>query len=142
MVSIIIIETGPTKNTFSGVTDLWESGIMDVLFEAGHIVSNSPAIYISKIGNEDPPAEVAQAFKDAGSGGVDYFIIAQLYYSKTEEPVSPKPEQIALKLYKLRPLNVLYSTEYTNDSNTPVIEEFSNAKKAARILIPYIREYR
>jgi hypothetical protein len=136
-VSILVIEVGATENT--GVAAIWETGMMDVLFDMGHIVSNAPTMRISNFDNEEMPLEARRDFEDAEQSGVDYFIIAQLGYLKAEKSGAKRPDQISLNLYKIRPYSVLYTSKYEADTGTPLVEEISNAQKAARTLAPYIR---
>lgn len=138
-VSIMIIETGTGDQSSGRTVNIWESGMMDVLFDDGHIVCNTPAIRIPDPGDEELPREARRNFQDADTNGVDYFIIAQLNYPQNEDPAASGPEKVSLRLYRIDPYGILYNTSYPLDSGLPETEEFSNAKKAAQLLSPYIR---
>jgi hypothetical protein len=141
-VSVLVIEIGSTGNT--GIAGLWETGIMDVLFDMGHIVSNAPVLRVPQLDEGEMPAEARHGFEEADINGVDYFIIAELSYPKIEKTGIEKtrierPYQVELKLYKTNPYSILYNKKYAAAPDTPLSEEISNAKDAARMLVPYLR---
>jgi hypothetical protein len=136
-VSVLIVEVGSTGNT--DIAGIWENGMMDVLFDMGHIVSNTPAVYAAQLDEGEMPAEARRGFEDADINGVDYFIIAELIYPKIEKTRIARPYQVELKLYKTNPYGILYNKKYTVSADTPVNDEISNAKNAARMLLPYLR---
>jgi hypothetical protein len=137
-ISIMIIETGAPDESAGKSADIWESGIMDMFFDEGHIVCNTPSIRISNLDDEELPKEARRNFEDADTNGVDYFVIAQLNYSQNENFVSGL-DKVSLRLYRVNPYGVLYKTSYPATSDAPEAEEFSGAKNAARRLSPYIR---
>jgi hypothetical protein len=136
-VSIMVIETGGWADTGTGAASLWESGMMDVFFDTGHIVSNAPALRISTADNEILLEKTRRSFEEAYESGADYFVITQLDYVGGEFTGNQKPERVSLRVYKLHPYSVLYDKNY--DADFPVSEIFSNAKNAAMILVPYLR---
>jgi hypothetical protein len=136
-ISIQVVEIGSNSNT--DVAGLWETGMMDVFFDTGYIVSNSPALNIPNIDGEEIAELTKNAFEEAYIGGADYFIIAELIYTKLEKSGIQRPDQVVLKLYKIQPYSILYDNAYKTESNIPLTEEISNAKNAARMLLPYIR---
>ena len=138
-ISIMIIETGAADEAAKKTADIWESGMMDVFFDEGHIVCNTPAIQIPNAGDEEVPKEARRNFEDAVINGVDYFIIAQLNYSQKESSAITGPDKVSLQLYRIKPYGMLYKTSYPVNPGLPAAEEFSNAKNAAQILFPYIR---
>jgi hypothetical protein len=136
-VSVLVIEIGSTGNT--GIAGLWETGIMDVLFDMGHIVSNAPVLRVAQLDEGEMPAEARRGFEEADINGVDYFIIAELSYPKIEKTGIERPYQVEIKLYKTNPYSILYNKKYAAAPDTPLSEEISNAKDAARMLAPYLR---
>jgi hypothetical protein len=91
---------------------LWETCLLDVFFEAGHVVSNSPILHLSGIGaadfpgRDDPggefPRGVRPELDDAILGGADYLILVLLSYPPTSDPRT-KPEEVNLRIYSLKP---------------------------------------
>jgi hypothetical protein len=138
-ISIMIIGTGATDGAVAkGTADLWESGMMDVFFEGGHIVCNSPAVRIAVPGGGELPEEARRNFADADAGGVDFFVIAQLNYPQNESSGPTGPDKVSLSLYRVRPYCVLYKTSYPLNPGLPAEERISGAKDAARRLSRYI----
>jgi hypothetical protein len=134
-VSILIIETG--VETGSGAASVWESGMMDVFFDAGYIVSNSPALRILTEDDEVLSIEARRGFEEADRGGADYFVVTRLDYAKGKVNGIQRPERISLQLYKINPYGVLYDKNFKSDSSTS--ETFLEAKNAAMLLTQYIR---
>lgn len=137
-ISVMIIETGAVDEAAAGTAYIWESGMMDVFFDEGHIVCNTPAIRISNLDDEEIAKEARRVFEDAGINGVDYFIITQLNYSQNESSKTTSPDKVSLRLYRIAPYSMLYKTSYPANSGIFAAEEFSGVKKAARMLVPYI----
>jgi hypothetical protein len=136
-VLIMIIETGVNPEAASGMVGVWEGGMMDVFFDAGHIVSNSSALRILTADGEILNGEARRNFEEAGGNGADYFIVARLDYPIGGVNVPEKPERVSLKLYKIHPHGVLYDKEFGADFLAD--KTLSSAKKAAMILAPYLR---
>jgi hypothetical protein len=111
-VSIMVIETGGTRTKVSRTATIWEAGMMSVLFEAGHIVSNAPAVRIPNADERALPTEARREFEEAANGGADYFIMILLFYKDGFETLDP--EEVSLRLYKIRPYGILYSEKYAN----------------------------
>jgi hypothetical protein len=127
-VSMMVIESGPSKKNGAEIAALWENAMMDVFFDAGHIVSNAPALKAELPENEDFPESARTSFEDASRGGADFFIIVQL-----------KAMEVAFRVYAIHPYRLLYTGQYTEPTNLSLKEEFSNAKKATQMIIPYLR---
>jgi hypothetical protein len=91
---------------------LWETCLLDVFFEAGHVVSNSPILRLSGIGAADFPGkdnpggefprEVRPELEDAILGGADYLVLVLLSYPPGSDPRA-KPEAVNLRIYSLKP---------------------------------------
>jgi hypothetical protein len=145
-VSVLIVETGiknglPERN--GEVTGLWESGLMDVFFEAGHIVTNAPAFAIE----EKPrllPGEIQSCILDAEDGGVDYFILGYLNYDykalvDAGSTDAPRPVTVNFELYQVKAQRKIW-TQRVELSKTAVSikEELLRVKRAARSLIVHL----
>ena len=137
-VSFLVIETGldadPEANLHSS---LWESGLLDVFFESGHIVSNAPVMRLYKKPVEKFPAEAQNDFNEALEGGVEYFIIAMLDYQNGVN--AQRPQNITLRLFKTRPFEMLFEQKITDTNPRSTKEEYDNLKKAARVLLPRVK---
>jgi hypothetical protein len=86
---------------------IWETCLLDVLFEAGHIVSNAPVRRLELPGDGDFPGELGPALEEARSGGADYIILALLRYPPIPDRRT-RPEWAGLRLYDLRPYRLVH----------------------------------
>ena len=81
MVSFLMVETGIGEETSAGqYSSLWEGGLMDVFFDAGHIVTNSPVTRMEKIPSEEISGRMEVEFYEALYSGADFFIVGFLEY--------------------------------------------------------------
>jgi hypothetical protein len=104
----MVVETGGSGA--GGMATLWESGIMNELFEAGHIVSNAPAAWVPHTDGGELPTEVRRELNEAANGGADYFVVILLANKDGAE--TPELEELALYIYKIRPRSLLYIEKY------------------------------
>ncbi|GMO42847.1 MAG: hypothetical protein Ta2B_23180 [Termitinemataceae bacterium] len=137
-VSVIVIETGLSQDNASSLAGIWESGIMDVLFEAGHIVTNAQSIKIIVYPVDAVPQEVRTSISEALEGGAQYFIIAVLNYNQNIEGKELQPIQVTLEVINLSNNKSLYKQVMSKPAAINPRDEFSYAQKAARIIMPYI----
>ncbi|MDR2143582.1 MAG: hypothetical protein LBP29_04345 [Treponema sp.] len=80
-VSFLVVETGLAEESARPQSSLlWENGLMDVFFDAGHIVSNAPIMRIPEKTAEKLPDPARIEFDQARNGGADYFIMILLEY--------------------------------------------------------------
>jgi hypothetical protein len=117
---------------------------LDVLFEAGHIVSNAPVLGLGGIeeagipGSQSPfaefPGELEAELAEARAGGADYFILALLRYPAVSDRKT-WPERVSLRVYDMRPYRFLY--EETGTPARPE-SETGQARRLIRGLIPHI----
>jgi len=136
MVSFLVIETGLGEDEIQRQhTQQWENYLLDVFFEAGHIVCNAPILRLEKKTMEDLPKEARNDFNEAADGGVEYFIIAQLDYSDG----SMNPNEISLRLFTLAPVKKVHEKKYTAKSYKTADDETNDLKKIAGELIPFIK---
>ncbi|GHV16706.1 hypothetical protein FACS189493_3030 [Spirochaetia bacterium] len=135
-ISVMVVETGLRgPSPITQASKYWESGFMDALFNAGHIVSNEPIVRITPKPEGERPQEIQTAFDAAVEGQADYFILILLDYQELTDPRSPAPQQISLKIYKVNPYEFVLEQEYTGRRNTPASDEVIHARDAARGLL-------
>ena len=137
-VSFLIIETGlameADNNQYSG---LWESGLLDVFFESGHIVSNAPIMRLEYKPTGVFPEEAERDRDDALEGGVDYFILALLDYQNRGED-NTRPLNISLRIFKTRPWTMIYERQYSDTRSRTINEEYDSLKQIVRGLVPRV----
>ncbi|MDR1929290.1 MAG: hypothetical protein LBQ44_01550 [Treponema sp.] len=140
-ISFLVIETGlPADSARPESSSLWESGMMDSFFDAGHIVSNAPVLRVEHP-PRDPeakfPREASRELDEARLGGADFFVVIFLNYRNN--PLG-KPGEIQVRIFRVSNGQLLYETacgEYTGDK---IEEEFQRIKKNAGKILPYLKE--
>jgi hypothetical protein len=138
-VSFLVIETGLREEPESaGYSALWENSLLDVFFEAGHIVSNAPLMRLNQIPAEDFPPEALADLAEATEGGAQFFVLAQLDYFRTD--TAPAPRNIALRIYRTRPYGLVHEERFEDLDPPAAKDESARAKQIARRLIPYIKD--
>ena len=133
-VSVLVVESGLPGGAKSPESSfLWETGIMDVFFDAGHIVCNAPIVRMDETPKEKLPPEVRSELYDARDGGADYFVIALLEYRNGLE----KPAAVYLRVFSVTDGALLYeSTNGWNATRKGAREELNEVKQTARKLVP------
>jgi hypothetical protein len=150
--SFLVVESGfsgdPTAlpaGSFES-SSLWENSLLDIFFEAGHIVSNSPILRLPAMsakdfpGKESPakefPPELRLELNDAIEGGADYFILALLTFPPGAATQDIRPERVSLRVYATRP----YRFVYEGNGAFPPNEEGERIKGLIRGLIPHLKD--
>jgi hypothetical protein len=141
-VSFIVVETGQARDgPVNGSSYLWENGLMDVFFNAGHIVSNARTLRVDREALTDFPGEARGDFDEARQGGVDFFVMALLdYRASGGAPESPgraaKPRQVFLKVFRVNPCQKVYEQGYSD----PAGDESARVKNAAAAILSHLRD--
>jgi hypothetical protein len=144
-VSVLVIETGlrDGRPVFYGeAADLWETGLMDVFFEEGHVVTNTPSIALAKKPEKGLNDTVQSYLAEAGEAGVDYFVLACLDYEAVRigQPSGrPKPAGIEFNLFNIN-LSRCVWTQYIDLERAayPKGGELGRARNIARSLIMHL----
>ena len=150
-VSFQVIETGlPEELGTSQHSGLWESGLLDVFFEAGHIVSNAPVLRLARKPAAKFPDEIQANFAEALEGGAEYFVLALLEYAVPPGAGGPpsgaalsnvqKPRNISLRVFKTKPYKLLYEQQYADGASADLKEAYDSVKRAVRTLIPHLND--
>jgi hypothetical protein len=136
-VSFLVIETGlPEEAEKKALSGLWESGLLDVFFEAGHIVSNAPVMRLGSNPAQELPDEARSEFDQAIEGGADFFILALLDYRAD----GVKPEQISLRLFRTNPYRKLFEQRYSDTTPRNLKDEYDSLRKLVRELVPHLND--
>jgi hypothetical protein len=119
-VNFLVVETGSPRPDSPGEgalpfesSALWEACLLDVFFEAGHIVSNSPILRLAGLraadfpGKNSPggefPREVRPELEEAALGGADYLVLVLLSYPPGAGDTKKRPEEVDMRIYSLKP---------------------------------------
>jgi hypothetical protein len=139
MVSFLVVETGLQAESSAGeYSTLWEAGLMDVFFDAGHIVSNGTVLRLEKNPAKDFPDEVQADFAEAGEGGADFFILALLEYRNQDGKI--KPSGISLRIFKVGSRKLIYQQRFAAGTGASLGEEYACAQEAARAIISHLKD--
>ena len=140
-VSVLVVETGlPPGNGCTPSAGLWESGFMDALFDAGHIVSNAPCMQIAAafdanadIVSRTLPREVNSDFDQARIGGADFFVLVILDY---KEGTGDHPKNVLIRVFNVASGEMLQETKIVPGVWKNTDEEFLDVKKQAGKILP------
>ena len=136
MVSFMVIETGlPEGAGRNQHSERWENSLMDVFFDAGHIVSNSPIMRLNSNPSVDIEVIAERDIEEAAEVGFDYFIIAQLDYTSNSQAPS-----VSLFLFRIRPFGKVFERSIQGRKYVSIREESENLRNIVMGLMPYIGE--
>ena len=137
MITFLFVETGINNEDVSTQHGtLWEGGLMEVFFNAGHIVTNYPITRMEKKPAQDLSGVIRADFNEAAEGGSEYFILGFLEY-KNQESI---PSRITLKLYKTRQQELIFEQSFPAGTGSSMNEEYQFAQNAGRIIISNIKD--
>jgi len=139
MVSFLLVETGLNQEGPSTqYTSLWEGGLMDAFFDAGHIITNSPITRIEKKPSQDLTGKVEDDYFDAVMGGADYFILGFLEYQI--QGSRAVQQGMALKIYETDTNRLVYEQNFPVGRGKSLDEEFRIAQNAGRTMISHLKD--
>jgi hypothetical protein len=138
-ITFLVLESGIREgNPAIGFSRQWETGLMDGFFDAGHIVSNTPIKRVAVKSAKEFPDEAQPDFDEAIAGGADFFVLAQLEYQSSLGVQGPSA--ISVRLFRTKPYQFLFEQRYTKIEGGSLDESLFNAKKAAQLIIPHLRD--
>ena len=139
MVSFLVVETGIGEEIASSqYSSLWEGALMDVFFDAGHIVTNHPVARMQEKPGLELPDIIKIDFYEALEGGAEYFLLGYLEYKNSEEIAVPV--QITLKLYKLESRELIYERIFPAGNGNNLNEDYQLAQRAGQTIISRIKD--
>jgi len=134
-VSFMVIETGlPQEDAKYERSAVWENALMDVFFDAGHIVSNAPMLRLETKPAGDLQRVTASDIDEAREGGSDYFIVAQLEYTRG----SRTPNEVLLSLFSVTPYKKIHERRVALKSYRSEREELDDLKVIIRGLVSHL----
>lgn len=139
MVSFLVVETGLNDEMPSAqYSSLWEGGLMETFFNAGHIVTNSPISRMEKRPAQDLSGMVKADFDEAALGGADYFILGFLSYQM--RGTAAIPSEITIKLYRADTRELVFERIFPAGKGKNLDEEYQLAQNAGRLIASHIKE--
>jgi len=135
MISFSVIETGlPPEAGRNQYSVRWENTLLDVFFDAGHIVSNAPIVRL----DTKPSGDIMQAsafdIEEAISGGVDFVIFAQLDFSSG----APAPGEISFFIYRITGREKIFEKRIAGKNYRSTVDEVDDLKIIAWELVPFL----
>jgi len=134
MVSFFIIETGlPQNDTDNQHSITWENAFMDVFFDSGYIVSNSPIIRLNSKPNGDILSSISFNLTEARNMGMDFLLIAHIDYNSDNS----RPESISFTIYRVFTREKLMENNVQVRTYRSSRDEYEDIKTIIRGLLPY-----
>ena len=146
-ISFWVIETGINEEgAISETSYLWESGMLDVFFEAGHIVSNAPVHRVTgdeaAILEEGYFIETSREYEEALEYGADFFIAVFLDYGAEDGLLLRKPRTALLQIYKMTPETIIFEGTLKSpgvEDGMNTAKEFAFIKEAVKSIVSRIK---
>jgi hypothetical protein len=130
-VSVLVMETARPQGDPTGqYSIMWENGLLEVFFETGHIVTNSPRVPIDGKAPDGFPHEAEKDFENAQQGGLDYFLIAIVDYSLSN---------VSLRLFNTRSPQMIREQKYPVTVSKDDKEEYAKIKTAVEAMTVYMK---
>ena len=134
MVTVFVVETGLSENSSNNHSAIWEDAIMDVFFEAGHIVSNAPILRLDLKPRGDILETFAVELEEGRRFGIDFALIAILEFSPDAQSVN----EISFYIYRLNSGERIYERQIPARENRSF--DLNEIKAIARGLVPFVRQ--
>ena len=137
MVSFLLVETGINEDVSSGeYASLWEGGLMEAFFDAGHIVTNGPIARVERKPERDFTGMLADDLYDAVNGGVEFIILGYLEFRVQGQRAVPVG--MTLKLYNSASRQLMYEQNFPAGGGNNLDEEYQIAINAGRVMTSQI----
>jgi len=134
MISFFVVETGLSDNAVNiRHSDVWENALMDVFFDAGHIVSNAPILRLERRPQGDILDIVGYDAMDARRSGIDFILIAILNYTSE----SQIPGEIHFFIYRVNSNEKILERQIPGKTYRNTREEYDDIKAIVRGFVPY-----
>ena len=137
MVSFLVVETGLNEETVTQYGSLWEGGLMDVFFDAGHIVTNSPIARMEKMPAEDLSGYIRVDFYEASRSGADYFILGFLEFQNKN---ARTPSAMVIKIYNTNTEKLVFEQSFSAGIGKSLNDEYQIAKDAGQVIVSNIKD--
>ena len=139
MVSFMVVETGLNDEIVSTqYASLWEGGLMEAFFNAGHIVTNYPITRMDKKPANDLSGSIRNDFNEAIEGGAEYFLLGYLDHQIRGR--SAVPTGITIKLYRTDSRELIFEQDFPAGTGRNLNEEYQLAQNTARLIIVNIKD--
>ena len=134
MISFFVIETGLPEGDRNQHSLRWEDTLLDVFFNAGHIVCNYPIQRLeTKPSGNFLQTSALDLEEEALNGGIDYIVLAQLDYSGSQSP-----GEISFLIYRVRGRVNVLERQVRGKTYRSTGDEIDDLKLIIGELVPYL----
>jgi len=137
MVSFLVVETGLGEGTNTQYGSIWEGGLMEVFFDAGHIVTNCPIARVEKRPENDISGPIGNDFFEAAVNGAEYFVLCYLEYQSMSRSV---PNAMVIKIFNINAEKLIYERSFPAGTGRSLGDEYQTALNTGRIIVSNIRD--
>jgi len=137
MVSFLVVETGLSEEANTQYGSIWEGGLMEVFFNAGHIVTNSPIARIEKRPENDISGPIGNDFSEAAVNGAEYFVLCYLEFQNKSRSV---PTTMVIKIYSINMQKLIYEQSFPAGTGRSLGDEYQNALNIGRTIVSNIKD--
>jgi hypothetical protein len=129
-ISVLVMETGSPGEQSGQYSIMWENGLLEVFFDSGHIVTNSPRISLDEKPADGFPDEAEKDYEGAKLGELDYFLVAIVDY-----PLS----NVSLRLFNTNSPKMIREQKFSISSFRNNKEEYDKIKTAVGAMVIYLK---
>jgi hypothetical protein len=137
MVSFLVVETGLGEEANTQYGSIWEGGLMEVFFDAGHIVTNCPIARIEKRPENDISGPIGNDFFEAAVNGAEYFVLCYLEFQNKSRSV---PNAMVIKIYHINEEKLIYERSFPAGTGRSLGDEYQNALNTGRTIVSNIKD--
>jgi len=137
MVSFLVVETGLNDETRTQYGSIWEGGLMDAFFDAGHIVTNSPIARLVKMPEKDLSGPIGNDFSEAAANGAGYFILCFLEFQNKDGAV---PNAMVIKIYETNGEKLVFERSFPAGTGKNLSDEYQIAHNAGKAIVSNIKD--
>jgi len=137
MVSFLVVETGLSEEANTQYGSIWEGGLMEVFFDAGHIVTNCPIARIEKRPENDISGPIGNDFFEAAVNGAEYFILCYLEFQNKSRSV---PNAMVIRIYNVNAEKLIYERSFPAGTGRSLGDEYQTALNTGRTIVSNIKD--
>jgi len=137
MVSFLVVETGLSEEVNTQYGSIWEGGLMEVFFDAGHIVTNCPIARIENRPENDISGSIGNDFFEAAVNGAEYFVLCYLEFQNKSRSV---PNAMVIKIYNINAQKLIYERSFPAGTGRSLGDEYQTALNTGRTIVSAIKD--
>ena len=141
LVSFSFVETG-IGNEITGTQhgSVWEGGLMEVFFNAGYIVTNSPLLRVERKPDQALSGNILSEFEDAVEGGAEFFVLG--FLECEAEGGRAIPIHMTIIIYETDSREQIFEHIFPISNVRTLAQEFEFAKDVGIIILNQIKDFK